>query len=301
MAWTAYDDNLVQEQIALMSEPSWYSQTYITNRLAAINTILSADGATLASGQDAQLTTLLAAFNTAYTTGNASNVDRYNQLVAGYTARTTDLLANYYVPTQTGLTTLITTAGTNDTALIASYNSRAATLLSAFNGLGAQAQADVNNTYAGKVASVNQSLVNRGLGNTTISNSITQGLASQQVQDLNRVTLELQSKQMQYQSQWTKETLDVQMMANQHVIDLTTQALGFTERVAAAKFQMTAEPYGVIERRTDTTPSLADVANLTLQLGRGASSMYALPGFSPQMLFQQVQNAPTGILSPTGT
>lgn len=81
-------------------------------------------------------------------------------------------------------------------------------------------------------------------------------------------------------SQLGSDALSAQQLGVNNANALGLQAANFGSQYAAAAMDLTKEPLGVIERRTDQAPSLADIANLTLQLGRGNSTVTTLPGFS---------------------
>ena len=66
-----------------------------------------------------------------------------------------------------------------------------------------------------------------------------------------------------------------------------TNAANWAGRIADTRNQLTGEPLRAIEARTDITPSLADVANMALQVGTSQSTQFALPGFGPTSYYQQ--------------
>lgn len=227
MAWTSYHDALMQEQIALMTEPQWYSQPTITDRLTQIRNELNTAQQTIGqmptldpvTGEllrdgggniiyetpEEGISGLFSQMQQAQIQGNAANEGRYQQLLTGYGDRQSDILGR-------------------------------------LDNYGAQQKIDVGQRYDQARASADQDLTNRGLGNTTVRSTRRQGLGQAETQDLARLN----------------ESLNI-------------EELGYRERLSA-------DPLGVIERRTDVTPSLADVSNLALQLGRGSANTFAMQG-----------------------
>ncbi|TXH51844.1 MAG: hypothetical protein E6Q97_17340 [Desulfurellales bacterium] len=248
MAWTPYHDALMSESIGLMSEPNWYSQPAITNRLSTIRTELASAGASLNATQDQKLAQLLTDFENAYTAGKQANESRYAELKSGYAARNADINNQF-----AGIT--------------AGYQQREADLLPLLNNMGAQARADIGQQFTQARSQAEQDLTSRGLGNTTVRSSVLGGLTSQQADSLARHDEAMRQAQFGYRSQLSGDTL------------------GARTQQATMAAQLSGEPLGVIERRTDTAPGLSDIANLVATMGRGSASNSLLPAMVPQMTF----------------
>lgn len=305
MAWTPYHDQLAQQAIALMTEPNWADNQNLKDRLDGINDELQAASSSLGAQQDARMQSLLTDFQNAYNQGRQANESRFSTLsgykinpTTGamevdpsangglYQQRTNNLVNNYYQPVASGYASAIGADATRNTNALTSLAQRNSDLSAMFNGLGNQAKADVSNKYAGVRAKSDQDLTSRGLGNATVRSSAMAGINSQEAQDLSRVNEGLRREQIGYQSQWTDEYQKALQQANTSQRDLGLQSLGYGERMAGAVGQLTAEPLGVIERRTDTTPNLGDIANMTMQLGRGSANTFALPALGAISTYQ---------------
>lgn len=251
MVWNQYHDSLFSELMGLMSEPQWFNQGNIMSRVNSIRGILENAGQSLDQTQDTKINDLLAEFQTSHDAAKAANESRYNELKTGYTNRANNI------------------GGMFDT-LANSYQTRENTLTGLLNNMGAQARTDISNQYDASKGSADQDLTSRGLGNTTVRSSVMSGINDRKAAELRRHDENMRQQQFGYRSALSGDTL------------------GARGQAAAAKMQLSAEPLGVIERRTDTAPSLADIANLTMQLGRGSSGMFALPAFGALTQFNTV-------------
>lgn len=93
MAWTTYHDSLVQEAIALMTEPEWYSQTSITDRLEVIRSELLSAGDSLEEAYN--LDALISEYDTARNQAADANEARYRTAIdnAGSTVDETTVMS----------------------------------------------------------------------------------------------------------------------------------------------------------------------------------------------------------------
>lgn len=327
MAWTSYHDGLLQEMAVLMTEPDWSSDATITARLYGEGGPASPDPNSIAgrlataggetgripkfetdaqgnptgkierdgSGEivwqspDEGMASLLEQFETARIQGNAANEQRYNQLLSGYNQRTDNILGTTRdadgnitggLPTMNALAQAY---GGDLDAVTSGFGQREADVMANFNQYGGQARQDIANRHTQQNANLLQSMQKRGLGNTTMLDSASQGLGSQQTQDLARFDQDLSRQRADLLGSLRGATLGAQSQAAQGKAAFGQQQLG----TAAA---LTAEPLGVTERRTDTVPSLSDVANLSTLYGRGsATSGFSLGGLSPTSYYQPKQ------------
>lgn len=258
------------------------------------------DGTPVWQSADEGIASLLEQFETARVQGNAANEQRYNQLQQGYQDRTANILGGLTRDAEGNITGGFPTysnlvqayggamdriAGADGTT---GYGKREADVLEEYNAywqdpekFGGQARQDIKNQYAQSAANIEQSLQQRGLGNSTIRSSAMLGNTSRQAQDLGRFDQDLAMQRANLVGDLRGASLGAQQQSAQG-----QAALGQQQLQAAAN--LTQEPLGVIERRTDTVPSLADVANLATGFGRSqATSGFSLGAFNPTSYFQQ--------------
>lgn len=288
MPWTAYHDGLNQEAIALMTEPGWYNVPAIQDRLTAIRTELGAAGADMAAGQDQRMKDLLTKFQSTYDQTQTANENRYADILSKYGSRQTQGMTRLDAVT-TGAQNLANTQNTmwnSRGGIVTGWQDRTNQLSTLFNGLGDRARQDVRDTYTAQRSQADQGLQSRGLGNTTVRNSVMGGIANQENADLGRVNEQLRSQQIGMQSQWTQDALNARQQGAMMNFQSGQLPLQFQSQAAQGYIGMSADPMGVMERRTDVGPSLADIANLSMQLGRGTGQMSTLGGFVPTMMFR---------------
>lgn len=251
--WTTGTDAALSEMMALMTEPNWTTDSAILGRVQALQQVI--DDARVGSAQayDTQVNDLLTQYETAYNAANTANETRYQDLLSGY---------QNISDTQLGSTSPYSYG-----SIYQGYQNREQDLSAMFNQYGQQAATDISNVYDQQAASAEQDLTSRGLGNTTIQSSVSQGLASSEAQDLSRLQEELAQMNVGLQSQWTGDTLNAQT--------------GY----ANAATGLLGAQYGVMERRTDVAPSLADIANLSLQLGGGSQTGFPMSSLTALMSY----------------
>lgn len=207
------------------------------------------------------------------------------------------------------------------------YQQRTQDITSFLGGLGDQQRSDLADVYSQRRAQADQDMVNRGLGNTTVRNSVHGGLLEQEQDDRRRLEDQLTREKMGYMSALTGEELgamrDVYGAVPQFLSGLTGESLAtrqalagqraqygllnpqfseralgmrgdlgqlplaYRERVAGIAGDLSSQPLGVIERRTDTSPTLSDVANLAMSYGQGSAGGWALPQFGSPTQSQQ--------------
>ena len=258
MAWGAYEDQLAAEMQQIMSDPLWSQTTALSSRVGEIRELLAAAGLetenqATSTSQAATLEELLAQFQTAYDEGTAANEQRYSDLLSGYTG-----IANQ---------SLGSTEPYSYGALMQGYSDRTSDLSSLLDQYGQAGKTDISNVYDQQAASAAQDLTSRGLGNTTIQTSVDQGLASAEAQDLARYNEDLSAQKVGLMSGWTGDALTAQ------------------QGYAAAAPGLLGQSLGVMERRTDLTPNLSDIANLAMLMGQGSSQTYGLSGFLPSTMY----------------
>lgn len=329
MAWTAYHDQLQQEAIALMTEPEWYNQTMIQRRLYggdgayyALNPTpdsiigqlgqagkdlgktpkLDAQGEIVRDGSgaiqymdgDERLATLMSQFEKARLQAESANETRYGELLSGYQNRADSIVGGVQRDGQGNITGGVPTYqsvgqqyGQGLDSVTSGYQTREADVMSNFNQYGQQARQDMRNNYTQQRATADQGMTDRGMGNTTMRSSVLGGVNSREQQDLGRFDQDLSRQRADMLGSLRGDTLGAQTAATQGKAQFGTTQLG-------AMADLFGEPLGVKERRTDTGPSLADIANLSAQAGRGSANQYALTGLQALTSYQPKSSGGTG-------
>lgn len=290
LANSTYNDLLLQEAAALLAEnPSAPGQRYTD-----ILNIFDALGQQQA-GADDPLDTLTQEFQTAYDQGVAANEARYQQLLSGYADRAS-AFGSASLPIISGLNAMKSDQASADAALLGAYGAlkgeagdTRSRVLAGLQGLGDQAREDISRLYTGRRSQAEQDLVNRGLGNSTIRSSVLAGLTSAESAERRRLEEELRREALGYDVTLSQRMEDIgaagltaQEKAGTRQAALGTQALDYAGTVADTQNELAKDRLDTMERRTDTYPTLGDLANLALQYGRSKESRLPLPTFGAQ-------------------
>lgn len=143
------------------------------------------------------------------------------------------------------------------------------------DGIGTQQQADTDEAYKKQAAILQQNMINRGLANSTVADTMQMGNERERLADQRRLQA-----------------------------DLNQQRLG-------TDMAVTGNTLGIMERRTDEGPSYELLAQLAMQQGQGGvgSGYYSMPEYaSPESLGFNIPGYggggyyqfPTGGVAPTG-
>jgi hypothetical protein len=354
MAWTPYQDALVQEMIALMTEPNWYSQSTITTRLKSIQDQLSQSQT--GNDYETKVNDLLSQFNAAKTSATQANEQRYAQLTGGQNVNDANsaaskMLGGYYKPIESAAAKVGTdygnayygaggiqsgwnsrqtqgtqaanqaTFGSNDGrgtggyvgalgGIATGYGNRENALKGIIgDNYGQSFLNDVQSKYAAERGKMSSDMANRGLANSTVMSSMNAGLTSREARDRASVQDQiaktkfdalsgLTAQTLQGQNQAAQDAYNARMNAMQANAGLWSDTLGANTQAAGqvaslgqvplqyqAQTANTANQYlqglfGTIQNREDVAPSLSDIANLTMQLGRGSANTFALPSLA---------------------
>ena len=247
--WTAYHDSLVAELTGLIDKYGWQDSPVIVARVTAIQEELNEVGKTLI---DSPLQGLLTDFESARSDTEDANESRYDQLIA--------------------------TAGTPDPTSVMSYPSLAKHMLDDYF-------ADIDDKYDDWITDQSerdQEIVDEldDAWDTmsgyldTIFSALDRGNWDQSKAKAWEQKLGL------YQAKVAAKVGAMQQKADNQK-QLTMAKLQWMAEEARRMTELYLMAPGVVERRTDMGPSLADVANLTMQVGRGQASQQLLKSFTP--------------------
>jgi len=200
---------------------------------AGLGSALSANGAQLVSA-------LFNQFQSAYQQAKNANLSRYQNILEGYGARQ----RNYY-----------DVAGQMNNM----YDARRDRILGNLEGAGAAQRQSIADQYAAAQGRVANSLISRGLFNTTVYDSLQRGLEADRGKAELSLAEQLRMQKANLDASLSEDSLKARQFMNERSDDLWGQVLD------------------VQERRTDSYPDPALLANLALALGSsGAQPMAAL-------------------------
>lgn len=305
--WTEYHESLRQQALALATSPE-FNTPAVQQQLADINAQLLAASQTLnrvpvldsqgnvVLGTDGQpvyqttqqsLSNLFSQTEQARIQAQQQNEQRYDTLLSGYTGILNSTRDQYMNPAQQQYDAAA--SGLNASLLAASqgYADRAAAGMDLLNGLGNRARTDLGQRYTAARGAADNDLTTRGLGNTTVRNSVMSGIGSQENQDFQRLEEGLRREQLGYSTQLSGDYLQSLLASAAQNYQAQSQAAGARTAFGQQYAQLAAGPLGVMERRTDVAPNISDMVNLAMQFGRGSATQFALPGFTTQSSFQQ--------------
>ncbi len=128
------------------------------------------------------------------------------------------------------------------------YNRLQANVLGGLAGQGQARSQEIADYYTAQSGAAMQGLTNRGLGNTTIANSVGRGLAYDQTKAQNALRESVAGQQAQYQTQLGLAGLGYRGQANQQNTALLGQNLGYQGdwqgRLLGAGLQGAGQQYG---------------------------------------------------------
>jgi hypothetical protein len=195
--------------------------------------MLTGKGAALAQS-------LFNSFQNQYEAARKSNLERYQNILAGYTNRATQ-----YQNQWTNLNT--------------QYGERKDRIMGYLDGLGGTSRQAIADRYAQEQGRAQQSLRSRGLGNTTVGDSVSRGL----LYDRNKAEMAL-DESLTLQRMGLDQNMSGEMLrAQQYVTDRLDELWGGR--------------LDVQERRTDSYPDPSLLANLALQLGANTNKTVGVP------------------------
>jgi len=220
------------------------------------------------------LKALVASFTAAYNEGRELNDTRYDEIVTLY--------AVMIDQAQMEITSLEAADSTYDglvqiiiTAIGTDYDAYAADVTGALATYGAGSILQINTRFDNELAKARTGLVNRGMYNTTIWNSISAGIERERtlaLSDFNDKIIKLQVEEKHRLHQ-------VRVGMRQNVLAardrLRTQFHDSRLRRLDLRDQVLTALNNFMERRTDSYPDLGSLATLAGNLGAGASTITA--------------------------
>lgn len=153
-------------------------------------------------------------YASAYNAALNFNKANYNQILSGYQGTASALQAGQG-PIQQG------------------YNNLTANVLGGIQGIDASQRQAINNQYAKDRGAASQTLINRGLGNSTVQQSIDRGLMSNRDQSNLALTNATQGLNAQYLSQLGSQSLNYANQANMQNANQANQQLAWMNSVNA--------------------------------------------------------------------
>jgi uncharacterized membrane protein YgcG len=127
-----------------------------------------------------------------------------------------------------GYNTALAQQQANQQNIMAGYNSLQSTVLGDIAGAGRARSQEIADQYTARAGQEMQSLISRGLGNTTVQSSVGRGLTYDQTKSQNQLAEQVAMQRAQYQSQLGLAGLGYQNTANQQNMALLGQQLDYS-------------------------------------------------------------------------
>jgi hypothetical protein len=267
----------------------------VWTRIQAIDTELAA--ATI-QDKSQELEAILEEMQGARDSSVAANESRYSQLIGdaettpnpetvmSYPTLVKYMISAYFTPITTSLTTFKSAQSTLDQAVVDEWDTIWNTLDERLGEIGDQARSDIADAFTAKTSEAMQNLSASGAYNTSMAAALTVGLAAAQSAELRRLDESLGTTQVQTLLQVLQSKQQSSQIANENTLKITSAAIDWEQQKAKQLSELYALAPGVVERRTDTSPSLADEANILMNLGRGQGSQQMISAFTPQNFIQ---------------
>jgi hypothetical protein len=258
--------------------------------------------------QQTKLAELMAEFETAREQATAANEQRYQQMLgfqtdaegnliqgtmpSDYQQRMDQVMSTYYNPlyTQAGLggsnPTLASQLQSGQSNLAQGWSDLTSKIDTAINDIGASGRQSIQDVYAQQRAGSEQDMINRGMGNTTVNSAAKAQLAALESRDLAAMNEQLAQLRLGAYQSSGMGALQSQEGQLANSLSLGLQGLGYQAQAGNMYAQLSGDPLGVMERRTDTSPSLADIWNAALTMGQGEASQDLLHSLTPQNMYQ---------------
>ncbi len=206
---------------------------------------------------------LTSEYQQALDSGNAANESRYKDILERYEKRTGEGIGSLR---DSGRLEAVDIDARN-TAIQQGYQDRWDRALGSAEGLGDQAREDVNRRYDQLAASQRQSLISRGLGNTTVVDTTTRGLESQRGEELRRLEEGLRREKIGYDTSLSGDALGFQ---ERGAGALTNLSRDMRQQLLAWFLGTSGDTLRFMENRTDSGPNLANLMTLSKALGGGS-------------------------------
>lgn len=198
-------------------------------------------------------------YASAYNAALNFNKANYNQILSGYQGTASALQAGQ-APIKSG------------------YDALTANVLGGIQGIDASQRQSINNQYAQQRGAASQQLINRGLGNSTVQQSVDRGLLTNRDQSNLALTNATQGLNAQYLSQLGSQSLGYQDRANQQNAQQANQQLQWMNSVNAG--YPDASAYMKLAQMKGQSGAGGGVGQ-----GSVSSSGGAIPGLGGQMSY----------------
>ena len=153
--------------------------------------------------------------------------------------------------------------------------------------LGDVAKQDVQNIYDQQGASLEQQLQDRGLSNTSLYQAGMGALSDREAQEMGRVNEQIIGQQVGVLGQYDPQRLGAMTQGLQNTLNLGMTGLGYGMTNAQQQALFGQMPLQHISDMQVSYPTLADLGNIAMQLGRGSQSQFALPTYGSNTTFAQ--------------
>jgi len=162
------------------------------------------------------------------------------------------------------------------------WKQRYTSIMDLYNGLGQQQLGDMNNRYAAQQAKADQQMQSRGLGNTTVKQSVQRGIGAEQEADARRLNealtmnridaagklsgdwLTSMERNMGTLTNQANQFADAQTRYAQDLVGVRQAGSGLQQKYGEVYSNMYQNLIGEIKDRTDEYPSLGELGNLML-------------------------------------
>jgi hypothetical protein len=301
VSWTPYHDSLAAELASLTSQYGWQDSTDISARVVVIRNELAAVSGTINTGtRQSELKDMIDEFQAAKDEATEANEFRYDQLLANasgtgetptspmsYPQLAQHMLDEYFTTLSGDHEDLQADQGTRDDGVSADYHIVWNLLDQKFQEVGDQAKEDIGNVFTVQRAELEQTLTDRGIYNSSVAVSLAAGLANAEAAELRRLEESLGAAQIQVYQAVLMTMQGDKRLAAQNQMQLGMALLQWKAQMSAWLSELYKLAPGIIERRTDIGPTLADIANLVINVGRGQGTQELLGQFAPAQFIQQ--------------
>jgi len=209
---------------------------------------------------------LITSFTNAYNTGRTLNDQRYDEIVALFTVvldKTEDTMISLEADETVydGLVeTIIAALGTD-------FDAHNTSVSGALDDFGDSERNRIDTLFDAKIASAKSSLIQRGMYNTTVWNSVEAGIERERavadlaVEDLiSEKQIRNEDRLYQLKTDMRAKVLAARDRLRTSLHELSTKRLGLRNQVITAMMNF-------MERREDGYPDISSIGNLTTSLG----------------------------------
>jgi hypothetical protein len=199
----------------------------------------------------------------------------------------TDQMGN--LMTQTGVgagnDTLATQMNQQQSAINDAWQMAQSNAANLVNQLGNVAKQDVQDVYSQQGAQLEQALQDRGLSNTSLYQAGMAGLSDREAAEMQRVNETITAQQLGVNQAYDPSRMAAMQGGLQNTLNLGQLGLGYGLQGSQNQMQLGLYPLQTIADMQVSYPTLADLGNVAMQLGRGTQSQFALPTYGNNTTF----------------